>query len=78
MAIKFKDFQKCVDITFNGEYYDISCKLGLWGVSGTVQEDVYGDALSYWMQYKEDGEYSNILGGESVIDKLVNKKWEGL
>ena len=74
MATKFKDFQKCVDIIFDGEYYDISCKLGLWGVSGMVQEDVYGDALFYWMQYKDDGEYSNILGGESVIDKLVNNK----
>ena len=78
MAIKFKDFNKCVDIIHKGSVVEIDCKLGLWGVSGTAQEDVYRDALSYWQQYKEDGEYSSILGGESVIDKLVNKKRVGL
>lgn len=78
MIKMYEDFNKCVDIIHKGRVVEINCKLGLWGVSGTAQEDVYRDALSYWMQYKDDGEYSSILGGESVIDKLVNKKRESL
>jgi len=75
MAIKFKDFQKCVDIIHKGSVVEINCKLGLWGVRGQWDDaDINREALHYWRQYKEDGEYSNILGGESVIDKLVNKK----
>jgi hypothetical protein len=29
------------------------------------------DALHYFEQYKLDGEYSSIIGGESVIEKLM-------
>tara|TARA_R110001592_G_C13193003_1_gene753572 strand:+ start:33196 stop:33429 length:234 start_codon:yes stop_codon:yes gene_type:complete len=69
------DFYKCVDMTTDRfGIFNISCKLDLWGVSGKDASDIHNEAIYYWMQYKEDGEYSNILGGESVIDKLVNKK----
>ena len=75
----YDDFRKCVDIIYKGSIVEINCKLGLWEVSGQWDDaDIHREALHYWRQYKDDGEYSNILGGESVIDKLVNKKREGL
>ena len=43
--------------------------------SAKVNKISYGEAireaLHYWHQYKEDGEYSEIIGGKSVIDKLI-------
>jgi hypothetical protein len=40
---------------------DIECKLGLWGVQGEDKDEVQDEALHYFLQYKSDGEYQNIL-----------------
>ena len=50
----------------------IECKLGLWSVDAYHEINAVYGALHYFRQYKSDGEYSSIIGGESVIDNLIN------
>lgn len=66
-----EDFKKCTNTVFDGDMWDIECKLGLWGVTGEDKDEVEDEALYYFRQYKEDGEYYEILGGESPDDKLI-------
>jgi len=66
-----EDFKKCTNTVFDGDMWDIECKLGLWGVIGEDKDKVEGEALHYFRQYKEDGEYYKILGGESPAEKLA-------
>jgi len=65
------DFSRCTNTLFDGDLWEISCKLGLWGVAGQYKDEVQDEALHYFRQYKEDGEYYSIIGGESSIDKLI-------
>ena len=51
--------------------HHIQCKLGLWEVSGNDKKQVNAEAQYYFNQYKLDGEYSEIIGGESVVEKLI-------
>ena len=51
----------------------IDCKLGLWGVDAPSAKVAMREAVYYFEQYKQDGEYSSILGGKSVIEKLMEK-----
>lgn len=37
--------------------HSIDCKKGLWGVSGRNEVTVQREAMHYFMQYLEDGEY---------------------
>ena len=64
-------FSRCTSTVFDGELWDISCKLGLWSVTGKDKDEVQDEALQYFTQYKEDGEYYRIIGGESPVDKLT-------
>tara|TARA_R110000737_G_C14399033_1_gene453837 strand:- start:269 stop:511 length:243 start_codon:yes stop_codon:yes gene_type:complete len=67
-----KQFNKCITKrTRKNGHTSINCKLGLWGVSAPNEIQAIREALHYWHQYKEDGEYSEIIGGKSVIDKLI-------
>ena len=66
----YDDFKKCTHTIFDGHVWDISCKLGLWGVYSECKDTAQDEALHYFNQYKEDGEYSSILGGKSVIELL--------
>ena len=66
-----EDFKKCTNTVFDGDMWDIGCKLGLWGVTGEDKDQVQDEALHYFRQYKEDGEYYKILGGESPAEKLA-------
>lgn len=73
MDSKLLDFDKCVNkIELKGVYY-VNCKLGLFGCSGANQDQVLSEAFHYWQQYASDGEYSSIIGGESVIEKLISR-----
>lgn len=56
------DFEKCVKTSHK---YKIDCVLGLWSVEGSSKASVESKAFHYWQQYKKDGEYYKILGGES-------------
>jgi len=67
------EFNRCVNRkkTKSG-YYEIECKLGLWSVMAPTKKEAEHEAKYYFSQYKLDGEYSSIIGGKSVTEKLFN------
>ncbi len=67
------DFYKCVDVKWRKYGVTIDCKLGLWGVDAPTHQEAMREAAHHFEQYKSDGEYSSIIGGESVLDKLRAK-----
>tara|TARA_R110000851_G_C12690284_1_gene524854 strand:- start:32 stop:259 length:228 start_codon:yes stop_codon:yes gene_type:complete len=68
------DFRKCISTRYDGVKWRIDCKLGLWGVEAPPpRENAEQEAFHYWQQYASDGEYSSIIGGQSVIEKLTQK-----
>lgn len=57
------ELEKCANFNnINGKQV-ISCKLGLWEVSGNYGMPLFNEALYYFNQYKYDGEYFMYLGG---------------
>jgi hypothetical protein len=69
------DFDKCtVKIKHRCGRTSINCKLGLWGVDAPSAKVAMREAVYYFEQYKSDGEYSSILGGESVVDRLMSRE----
>jgi len=64
------DFEKCVKRECLSGRFSIGCIYGLWAVSGADKRQVESEAMHYWQQYNSDGEYYQILGGESPGDKL--------
>lgn len=52
-------FDRCVVRTCGGR--SIRCCLGLWGVSAGDKATAEREALHYWTQYFEDGEYQKHL-----------------
>lgn len=68
---KIEGFSECVIKKEMGGITFLDCKLGLWGVSGSDTDSVYLEAIHYWKQYNEDGEYYKILGGEGPAEKLA-------
>ena len=68
-----EDFAKCTSTVFDGDSWDISCNLGLWSVFAADKAQAQDEALHYFSQYKEDGEYSSIIGGQSVVEKITQK-----
>ena len=75
MEDDYEDFEKCTNCLFDGDLWDIECNLGLWSVQGCNQEEVQDEALHYFRQYKSDGEYYKILGGDSPT-KVLNKHYK--
>ena len=65
------DMEKCTTYKRRGDVCEIKCNLGLWSVSGKYGLDLINEADHYFEQYKADGEYSKILGGESAEDILL-------
>ena len=59
-----KNFKRCVNFTIKDDRLTISCKLGLWSVSGPVIDafKINDEAMHYFIQYKSDGEYDKLLG----------------
>lgn len=74
---KLSDFYKCVTKRKrkNGKV-SINCKLGLWAVSAPDEDSATIEALRYWQQYARDGEYSSIIGGQSIVEKLTQSRGE--
>jgi hypothetical protein len=68
---RLEDFTKCVDETVEDGRTCLKCKLGLWSVEAKDSDRVYLDAFHYWRQYADDGEYSSIIGGPTVVDKMM-------
>lgn len=71
---ELKEFDKCVTKRKrkNGKT-SINCKLGLWGVEASNKDAAICEALHYWLQYKEDGEYSSLIGGKDVVETFLDK-----
>lgn len=54
-----KSFHKCtVSRRLKDGTLRIKCRLGLWAVEGKDHAQAQREAMHYWMQYFEDGEYS--------------------
>lgn len=64
------DFEKCTKITFDGHTYEVECILGFWGVESKNKDLALNEAMHYFLQYREYGEYSSIIGGKTVIEVL--------
>ena len=64
------DFEKCVKRKALSYAYKIDCVLGLWSIEGDSKTLVESEAFNYFRQYESDGEYSSIIGGKSVTEKL--------
>ena len=71
------DMEKCTIYRRSGGTVTIKCRLGLWEVSGHCGLKVTGEAYNYFEQYNFDGEYSEILGGQSVVEKMLAGGVEG-
>ena len=65
------DIEKCAIYKRTGDRCSISCKLGLWEVEGPYGLALMNEADHYFEQYRADGEYHKILGGESPADILM-------
>jgi hypothetical protein len=66
------DFDRCVEYSYHNKgIYSITCSKGLWKVEGSNKMEVYGEALHYFEQYRDDGEYYDIIGGPSPVDALI-------
>jgi hypothetical protein len=42
------------------EYHEYKCRKGLWTVGSAVKEQALYDALHYYEQYLQDGEYVQV------------------
>lgn len=73
LQIKVNDyeFEKCVNqsLDMDGNHH-YECKKGLWSV--TSPDEIYGDqeAFHYFTQYRDDGEYHDIIGGITPLEAL--------
>ena len=71
------DYEKCIRRKIIGDRLQIECVLGLWEVESSSIEDCEKEARHYWNQYMLDGEYSSIIGGESVKEVLKKTLGKG-
>jgi len=56
------EFKKNTNRRANKDSYTINCKKGLWGVTAATKEEAMREALRYFVQYYEDGEYDTTKG----------------
>ena len=71
------DFERCVTRKKLSVGYSINCKLNLWSVVAPTRKQAEDEAVHYFEQYKSDGEYSSIIGGDDVLTvlrKMLNIK----
>ena len=59
-----RDFERCTIYKRHGRRVSVRCRLGLWMVDGTDATAVIREAKHYFRQYREDGEYDDILSGK--------------
>ena len=56
-----KELHKCATFQQSARRLAINCKLGLWGVDGPNNMTTINEAMHYFEQYKNDGEYVVLL-----------------
>jgi len=59
-------FERCVRRESGDGWSGIHCQLGLWGVEGPSKSFVESEAMRYWIQYYQDGEYRKLLAVEAA------------
>ena len=65
------DLDKCATYKREGNRCTISCKLGLWSVEGKYGLELINQAMHYFRQYKADGEYHSLIGGDDPKTVLM-------
>ena len=67
------DMEKCCTYKRSGDKCTISCKKGLWSVSGPYGLQLINEASHYFEQYKSDGEYHEFLGGKNPLEIAIER-----
>jgi len=68
------DFERCVTLSRDEmANYVYTCKKGLWSVSAFSDPKARREAEHYFRQYKSDGEYHDIIGGDDQLTALMNR-----
>lgn len=65
-AVSSELFDRCVVRKSGDGWYEIKCRLGLWGVTSSNRESVEDEAMHYWQQYYGDGEYQKHLSNADL------------
>ena len=66
-----QQFEICVQRSRNKQAdYVFTCKKGLWEVVSYSSPKGYREAMHYFQQYKEDGEYHEFIGGPTLLQAL--------
>ena len=70
------EFEACTSSKdIDSSRVEISCKKGFWSVTGNKGKyRTFSEAFSYFVQYKQDGEYHDIIGGPSPIEILRDRQ----
>lgn len=71
------EMSKCTNQAKLGTQREISCKLSNWSVSGPDNPYLVTEALRYFVQYRSDGVYNELLGrnaGSAFTATRVSKK----
>jgi hypothetical protein len=67
------ELEQCATYRRDGEACTIACKLGLWSVTGKYSLSLINEAEHYFQQYKADGEYHELLGGDDPVTVLMGR-----
>jgi len=68
-------FDRCAETKlFRDGVIQIHCKLGLWSVQGRDARHTRREAMHYWIQYFEDGEYNDLLSNPSRQTSAARKE----
>ena len=65
------EMEMCTTYKRRGNTCTISCKLGLWSVEGRYGLDLINEAEHYFQQYKSDGSYHELIGGDDPVTVLM-------
>ena len=63
-------FNACTKHSNDADSYRIECVKGLWSVDAPTMILALAASTHYFKQYSEAGEYSDIIGGPTVLDVL--------
>lgn len=74
--IDMEEFDACTAYQRQGDTAEITCRFGMWSVRGPYGLKLIDEAMGYFQQYKLDGEYASIIGGDSVADRLRESMME--
>ena len=70
---EMEEFNACTIYSRSDTRCTIACKMGLWKVTGEYGLSLINEAMHYWRQYRADGEYSSILGGNTAAEVFLRR-----